>query len=238
MAATGDSIVVGYDSCGVLQDCRALSYSTGSGPGVVSLYRRLAPVTPALTGRFNNAAVGARMDALDAQLAKAVAQRADVVTVMIGANDACAADPTAMTPVADFRDSFRRALQTYFSGRPGGTMLVSSVPSLYRVWQLGHTNPTAVWVWDLAHICPSMLENATSSAPADVQRRQVVQHRVDAYTRVLRDACAAYRGCRWDLGATARYPSTLAQLSPYDFFHPSRLGQQMLADLTWQRYLR
>ena len=236
IAATGDSIALGYDSCGVLKHCRALSYSTGGGPGVASLYRRLETVTPGLTGRFNYAAVGARMDGLDGQLAAAVRQRADVVTVMMGANDACAVDTSTMTPVEDFRASFRTALDTYFTGRPSGLMLVSSVPSLYRVWQLGRTNPTARWVWQLAHVCPAMLDNPTSNARDDVQRRRIVQQRVDAYNRVLRSECAAYDGCRWDLGAAARYPETADQLSPYDYFHPSRVGQQMLADVTWQRY--
>ena len=69
----------------------------------------------------------------------------------MGANDACAPDPTGMTPVADFRASLHSALRTYFRGRPSGLVLVSSIPSLMRVWQLGRTNATAVWIWQTAH---------------------------------------------------------------------------------------
>ncbi len=236
IAATGDSIARGFDACGLLSDCPSISYATGNDPRSASVYRQLLGGSPGLRGhQYNDAQVGARAEDLFGQMALASWQKADVVTVLVGGNDACTQTVGAMTPVSSFRASIDSALSFLFSQRPSARVVVSSIPNLYRVWQVAHTSPAAqsVWRWG---ICPTMLDRPTSTAPADNLRRVLVTLQIQKYNAVLGAVCHKYRNCRWDGGAVNRYPFRLAELSRFDYFHPNELGQRALARLTWHAY--
>jgi hypothetical protein len=186
LASTGDSIPRAFDACGPLADCTQVSYATGSDPSSDSLYRRLLSASPGLAGHaYNDAEVGARAEDLYSQMSLAVWQKADVVTVLVGANDACADSVGAMTPVHSFSNSITSALGLFFNSRPGARVVMSSIPDLYRVWQVAHGNARARLVWKLAEICPSMLANPTSTAPADKLRRVLVQLQINKYNQAL-----------------------------------------------------
>jgi lysophospholipase L1-like esterase len=237
IASTGDSVTRGFDACGLLSDCPAVSYATGSKASSDSLYRRLLATNPGLRGHeYNDAEVGARASDLYSEMSLAVWQKADVVTVLIGANDACTNTVGQMTPVASFRASIDEAFGLFFSNRPGARIVLSSIPDIYRVWQVGHTNSRARLIWQAAGLCPSMLDNAGSSAPADQLRRVMVSLQIAKYNAALASVCAAYRGCRWDGGALNRFQFTAADLSSFDFFHPSPQGHRALAALAWNAY--
>ncbi len=237
IASTGDSIPRGFDACGLLADCTAVSYATGNDPGTDSLYRRLLASNPGLAGHsYNNAEVGARAVDLVPQMAAAVYQRADVVTVLIGANDACAPTVGEMTPVDQFQGSVDTALRVFLDARPGATVVLSSVPNLYRVWQVAHTNARAQLIWRVADICPSMLAKPMSTAPSDNLRRVFVQLQIDKYNQALAAVCHKYTQCRWDNGALGRYPFTLDQLSRYDYFHPNARAHRVLSTMVWNAY--
>jgi lysophospholipase L1-like esterase len=237
IASTGDSIPRGFDACGLLSDCTAVSYATGNAPSSDSLYRRLLAQSPGLAGHsYNNAEVGARASDLIPQMAAAVWQKADVATVLIGANDACTNTVGAMTPVDQFQGSIRTALRIFFDARPGATVVMSSIPNLYRVWQVAHTNPRAQLIWKLAEVCPSMLANPTSTARGDSLRRVLVQLQIDKYNQSLATVCHQFANCRWDNGALARYPFRIDQLSRYDYFHPNAGAHRVLSNLVWQAY--
>ena len=63
---------------------------------------------------------------------------------------------------------------------PEARVLLVSIPNIYRVWEIGHTNKVAVGVWK-SGVCPNLLANPTSTAPADVARRQAFADRIAAY---------------------------------------------------------
>lgn len=234
MAAIGDSITTGFGTCVVPASCKRNSWSTGDGRRVDSHYQRLIDLNPAIRGRaYNHAVPGARASALADQASKAVRDRADYITVLIGANDACRGSLDAMTPVKTFRQQVDRALATIREGRPKARILVVSIPNLYRLWEIGHTDEQAVRSWERG-VCPALLANPTSTAPADQQRRQEFRKRVDAYNDQLAAACRAYGSrCRHDGGAAHRVRFTLAHVNRIDHFHPNNDGQQRLADATW-----
>ncbi|MGX9898772.1 SGNH/GDSL hydrolase family protein [Arthrobacter sp. SA17] len=96
MAALGDSITRAHSVCCHPGDQPELSWSTGSNAaqGIQSHYRRLLEVQPGLS-RNNNAVSGSTAADLPAQAAAAASQGADYVTILIGANDLCAASPPA-----------------------------------------------------------------------------------------------------------------------------------------------
>ncbi|MDT9692186.1 GDSL-type esterase/lipase family protein [Streptomyces sp. P9(2023)] len=230
VAAVGDSITRAFDACTVLADCPEASWATGTDTGVNSLALRLLGPERVGERSWNLARTGARMAELPQQMARAGARRPELVTVMMGANDACRDRAELMTPVAEFRADFEASLASLRAAAPKAQVYVSSVPDLKRLWAQGKGSPMGRQVWKLG-ICASMLADAEDlSAPAE-RRRTAVRDRVVAYNEVLAEVCAKDERCRYDGGAVFGFRFDGGQLSPWDWFHPSRNGQARLAEL-------
>src|SRR5262249_19881556 len=162
LAAAGDSITRAYDADSVYPPGERLQYSwaTGTSSKVDSIYLRLLAANPAISGNVaNDAATGAKMIDLQGQLQNVVTQHAQEVVILMGANDVCTSTEAAMTPVATFKSEFTSAMTTLSHGLPDARIYVLSIPSVYRLWQVLHTNATARFVWGYAGICQSMLAN-------------------------------------------------------------------------------
>jgi lysophospholipase L1-like esterase len=234
MVALGDSLTSGVGSCGPFRACPDKSWATGTDPQVDSHYSRIVAANPKIKVRATNLAErGARAAGLNAQAAKAVQAKAQYVTVLIGADDACA---RKMTPVGEFRDEVDDALSTLRSGLPKAKVLVVSIPDLYRLWQIAHTDRLAQIEWVIVGPldCPSLLTEAVSTARADDRRRRQVADRIDAYNAQLAGACKAYgKRCRWDGGGVHNVQFTLDLVSRYDYFHPNAAGQRKLAEASY-----
>ncbi|MBT2455800.1 SGNH/GDSL hydrolase family protein [Streptomyces sp. ISL-87] len=230
IAAVGDSITRGFDACSVLADCPEVSWATGSDPEVHSLAARLLGETEAPERSWNYAVTGSRMADLPGQLASAAAHKPDLVTVMVGSNDACRPTASSMTSVAEFRSGFEKALADLRAASPTTEVYVSSVPDLQRLWEQGKDSPLVRQIWKLG-ICQSMLADPLSAATRATTRRERVRARVVEYNEVLREVCAKDALCRYDGGAVFQYPFGSEQLSRWDWFHPGRGGQARLAEL-------
>ena len=231
MAALGDSITRAYDVCCFYGDHTGQSWSTGytGYDGISSHYERIKAVTPAIVGHaYNDAVTGAKMSAAPTQADKAVAQGARYVTILLGANDLCTSSPSTMTPTDTFRTQFDSAMTRLMRQDPKPRVLVSSIPNLYQLWQVLHTNSVARWVWANFHICQSML----GATRTEAERQQVVA-REQAFNQILADTCAKYARCRWDGRAVYNYQFSASQVSKLDYFHPSLSGQATLARITW-----
>jgi hypothetical protein len=105
IAATGDSITRAFSAGPVpFTDAPWNSWSTG-GLRSWSHYRRILSADPRIFGRnHNDARSGARVADLERQAGLAVSHGVEYVTILIGANDACASSEAATTPVNDFRE--------------------------------------------------------------------------------------------------------------------------------------
>jgi lysophospholipase L1-like esterase len=228
MVALGDSITAGFGSCLAPTACHRNSWATGEGTQVDSHYRRIIAHNPALRGHATNLAKpSATVSALPAQAAAAVAVPVDYVTILGGANDACHG---SMTAPETFRGHVNEALSTIRHGMPNASILLVSIPNVYRVWEVGHDNRFAVAAWR-SGACPNLLDNPTSTAPADAARRQAFADRIAAYNSQLAAACGAAGRCRFvDVSG---YAFEFTMLSAIDFFHPNASGQEALADLTY-----
>ncbi|RII17299.1 GDSL-like Lipase/Acylhydrolase [Streptomyces sp. YIM 130001] len=233
LAAVGDSITRGFDACGVLTDCPEASWATGSESGVRSLAVRLFGEKQAAARSWNYARSGAAMDDLPGQMRRAAARSPDLVTVLMGANDACRSSVSAMTSVKDFKEDFEESLAVLRRQQPKAQVYVSSVPNLKRLWSQGRGNPLGKQVWKLG-ICPSMLEDADALDADAVERRDAVQRRVIDYNEVLEEVCAGDDRCRYDGGAVFDYRFGTGQLSRWDWFHPSKDGQSRLAEMAFR----
>ncbi|MFD7321117.1 SGNH/GDSL hydrolase family protein [Streptomyces sp. NPDC059875] len=230
VAAVGDSITRAFDACSILADCPEVSWATGTDTGVNSLALRLIGADGVAERSWNLARTGARMAELPEQMARAAAEKPELVTVMMGANDACRDSAELMTPVEEFRTDFETALARLRATAPKAQVYVSSVPDLKRLWSQGKDSPMGRQVWKLG-ICASMLADAEDlSAPAE-RRRTLVRDRVVAYNAVLREVCAKDQRCRYDGGAVFGFRFGGGQLSPWDWFHPSKDGQARLAEI-------
>ncbi|GGW27259.1 lipoprotein [Streptomyces xantholiticus] len=230
LAAVGDSITRGFDACMVLSDCPEVSWATGTDTGVNSLAMRLLGASGVKERSWNLARSGADAADLPEQMARAAAHDPELVTVMIGANDACADTVGRMTPVEEFRASLEAAMDRLRNDAPKAQVYVASVPDLKRLWSEGRGDALGSRIWELG-ICATMLGDAQDVGVRAQQRRDTVQQRVVAYNEVLKDVCAKDDRCRYDGGAVFDYRFSGAQLSRWDWFHPGRDGQQRLAEI-------
>ncbi len=232
MAALGDSITRAYDVCCTYRDHPGQSWSTGGAwyDGISSHYERIRRRNRAIVGHaYNDAVTGARMAAAAAQARAAAAQHVAYVTVLLGANDLCTSSPSTMTPTDTFRTQFSQAMAILKQELPQARIFVSSIPDIYQLWKVLHTNRLARAVWATAGICPSML----GASRTEAQRQQVVAREV-AFNQILAEGCQEYGDrCRWDGGATYNYKFSASQVSVLDFFHPDLEGQAALASVTW-----
>jgi lysophospholipase L1-like esterase len=233
MAALGDSISAGVGSCVALTSCRRNSWSTGDGLRINSHYRRIRKANPQMRGNAENVAEPrARADGLAAQAAD-VPAGVNYVTVQIGANDACLGGIDNMTPVGEFRAAVADGLAAVRRRAPRATVLVTSIPDIYRLWEIGRGSDKVVRAWDRG-VCPALLADPRSDSEAARSRRSAFRARIDAYNKQLAAACRAYgRRCRWDGGAVHGVRFTLDMLNPLDYFHPDADGQNALADATY-----
>jgi lysophospholipase L1-like esterase len=231
MAAIGDSITRAYDVCCSYGDHPGQSWSTGSTgyDGIASHYERIRQLNSAITGHAaNDAVTGAKMAQAPNQATQAASQGARYVTILLGANDLCTSSPETMTPTDTFRAQFSQAMATLMAQDRKPYVFVSSIPNIYQLWQVLHTNSVARWVWANFHICQSML-----GATRTETQRQQVKTREEAFNQVLAEECAKYPRCRWDNWAVYNYQFSASQVSTLDFFHPGLSGQAALARVTW-----
>jgi lysophospholipase L1-like esterase len=232
IAAIGDSITQAYDVCCYYGNHPGNSWSTGSAwwDGINSHYERILALKPTISGQnYNDAVSGARMVDAPGQAADAVSQRARYVTILMGANDVCKSSISGMTSVDTYRAQFHQTLETLEAGLPSSAhIFVSSIPNIYRLWQLFHDSYTARSVWSIANICQSMLSSTNTESD-----RQFVLAREKAFNDVLAQECGTHANCRFDGYAVFNYAFTTSQVSKLDYFHPSLSGQAALAAVTW-----
>jgi lysophospholipase L1-like esterase len=235
MAATGDSITRAFNTCSFpFVDCTQNSWATGTNTTVNSFYLRILAKNPAIQGNAHNLAVsGAQMDDLPAQVNGAVSKNVEYVTIGMGANDACTSSEASMTSVASFQTNFQTAITTLQTKLPTAKISVGAVPNIYWLWDLLHTNKSAVSTWNSFGICQSMLANATSTAKVDEDRRQRVLQRVRDFNTVLRNVCGAYANCKYDNDTAFNYQFKATEVSTRDYFHPSVAGQAAIANIEW-----
>jgi hypothetical protein len=232
MAALGDSITRAYDVCCSYSDHPGQSWSTGGTwyDGITSHYERIKRHNSAITGHAHNDAVtGAKMSAAARQASAAAAQHVAYVTVRLGANDLCSSSPSTMTSTDSFRSQFSQAMATLKQQLPQARIFVSSIPDIYQLWKVLHTNRLARTVWATAGICPSML----GATRTEAQRQQVVAREV-ALNQILADTCHQYG----DIAAgTAGRPTTTSSVPARSAFWtsstPTLDGQAALARVTW-----
>lgn len=238
MDALGDSITRAFNTCPIaFTDCPANSWATGTNSAVDSYYERLLALNPGISGHnYNDAVSGAKMIELNGQAEKAVSRKVELVGILMGHNDACTSSVSTMTTVATFQSELEQAMTTLTKGLPSAQINVGSLANVYRLWEIFHTNQSAVNTWNTLKICQSLLANPTSTAKADEERRLQVRQREEEYDTVLQNVCAKYTQCKFDNGAGFKTVFNTNDVSTRDYFHPSVEGQALIASTAWQSF--
>jgi lysophospholipase L1-like esterase len=238
MDALGDSITRAFNTCSFpFVDCTENSWATGTKSSVNSYYLRLLALNPGISGHnYNDAVSGAKMVELNGQAEKAVSRHVELVGVLMGANDACTSSLSTMTPVSTYQSQFEAGMNTLTKGLPSAQINIGSLPNVYRLWEIFHTNSSAVNTWNSLKICQSLLANPTSTAKSDEERRVAVRQRVEEFDSVLQSVCAKYTQCKYDNGAGFKTVFNTNDVSTRDYFHPSVEGQALIAGVAWQSF--
>jgi lysophospholipase L1-like esterase len=235
MAATGDSITRAFNTCSFpFTDCTQNSWATGTEATVNSFYLRIRAVNSGIEGRaFNDARSGARMSNLPEQATTVAGQRVEYAVIEMGANDVCTSEEGNMTSVASYRSNLETAMRTLTERLPSARISVGSIPNIYQLWSLLHTNRSAVSTWSSLGICQSMLRNASSTTREDEERRLRVQRREVEFNGVLAEVCARYAACQWDRNTGYEFRFEANEVTTRDYFHPTVRGQTTIARIEW-----
>ena len=214
MAALGDSLTVGANGGGGL----AGSWATGTDANISSHLQRLG--LAACDSSCNFAVAGKKMKQLNGQAQKAVAYKADYVTILMGTNDVC---PSSMTSMSDFTSQFTSAMNTLTSGLPGARIFVASIPNWSRLPGLFSNSSDATTAWNANNHCPSFLPTPPQSGGQEI----------DAYNQTLKSVCAKYATCVFDGDAVFDDQFATGDYSTQDYFHFSEAGQAALSAVTF-----
>jgi lysophospholipase L1-like esterase len=233
LGVLGDSGSLGVSACGSPTPCPAASWVAGTMPEVDSIASRLQSTQgsrPKIVSAAQNG--GTVADEL-ARVGEVTDSNPQIVTILVGANDACATSVASMTSPADFSTRIDQLVTAVRSGAPHAQIVMLSIPNLGELWEIGHTNPEAVSTWERGNLCPSMLANPQSTDQVDATRRQTVVDRVTAFNTAIAEACKSDSRCVSDGGALNAYHFTANDISTVDFFHPSVAGQHVFANVAW-----
>jgi lysophospholipase L1-like esterase len=230
VTSLGDSITRAFQTCSFpFTDCPENSWATGTSSKVKSVFFRIKEHNSKAT-ETNRAVTGAKVASLNKQAKEAVSDKAEFVTILIGANDACANPSTSQ---ASFTSAFQEAINTLKSGLPNARIYVSSIPNVFHLWELFHTNKTATRSWEFTKECPGIMTEPTSEGTAAKNRRAATLAAEEGYDATLKSICAATANCQYDNGALFGASFVASEVSTNDYFHPSITGQASLALLAW-----
>ncbi|MFF2371005.1 SGNH/GDSL hydrolase family protein [Agromyces sp. NPDC058110] len=230
----GDSVSLGVNACAEPGQCAAASWSGGSDPAVGSVAARLAAASGTEPDVVNAAKDGGDVEDALRLADEVVAAQPELVTVLLGGNDACAPTLDEMTSAADYESRLGELLTRLNADVPGATILVLSVPDLHHLWEIGRSDAGAVQAWNSSPSCKNLLGSADDDSAAATERRDAVAARVDEYNEAIDRVCAAAERCLDDDGAVFAYPFTVGEISAIDHFHPSIAGQRVIAEIAWQ----
>ncbi len=211
---------------------------------------------------FNQAKSGADMADFALQAAKirdgqVPASQIGMIAVFLGSNDVCAASLDAMTPPDEFEGQFRAGLDVLAASQAtrNAHIQVTSIPAIYWLWNAMKDNNWCRLTWRFVP-CENLLANPindcgsgdshldpdtihSDDGPNCVRRKQFHTAIRDVYNPILKNVLQEYV----DNGRlpNAHYSDIFdvrfetIHVNDGDCFHPSFLGQALLAHTQWCR---
>ncbi len=219
LVAYGDSFTRAADP--LLGDQPQDSWATGTSPEVQSVLSRILGIRSGAEG-VNAALSGAQMNDLVRQVGEHPAG-ADEVLILLGINDLCLAPAL---PLPDFQAAAARGFDAVRAAHPGAHVVVYAIPDLERFWRVAATVPAAVEFWSGVDYCRGLNPGTVNLFEAEEARE-----RLHAFNEALRQEADRHgflfsRGTDWP-------GFHVDDISPVDFFHPTRSGEARLAEGAW-----
>ena len=249
LAAIGDSYSQAYDVSPDLphhQDNVQSSWvlGTGKGDGILSLRERFdalgasLTVVDAATSRMKMSDA-VRQANLVVRAAQNLSPGATVyVTFELGTNDLC--DQPKTDPAA-FEAQLDAAIAILRDGLPPGSrILMLSVPDFGHFHTITQADPSTKSFFATPQNSRRCAPFLGADSPVSMKQAQSILARYDAS---LIRACEAIESsdgpsgrlhCTSNGDVLAERDFTVADLSTYDYFHPSYSGQAKMADAAWQ----
>jgi lysophospholipase L1-like esterase len=233
LAILGDSMSLGVNACADQGQCFAASWAGGTDPAVGSIAERLAAASGVEPAVVNAAKDGGDVADALGLVDEVVQADPQLVTVLLGNNDACAPSLDGMTPTTDYEARLTELFGRLNAEAPDATILALSVPNLQHLWEIGHGNARAVQLWNGSASCKNLLGSADDESAEANARRDAVSARVQEYNAAIERVCAVTERCLDDGGAVFAYAFTADEISAIDYFHPSIAGQRAIAQIAW-----
>jgi len=205
------------------------SWATGYDPfdSVFSHYERLMEIYD--TDRiiaYNFAISGAKSADFPRQATKMSEKNPDYVMVFTGNNDLCRRHFNDITPLVQFEENIRSGLDILIKKNEDIKILLVSLPDHLGLVDAGIIKGCN-WLREELRICTVIREDMTDQEVKDFI------HISDSYDRVLQKLAEYYsdnviysEGIK-HLGLIPDY------ISPLDCFHPTRIAQGIIAEVTW-----
>ena len=228
VGAIGDSLSAGFNAKHI-GDNRELSWCTGESPLVNSHLQRLEAFFGKRFRGVNEAIAGSVAADLEHQTSRLLPNHPLYMTLNIGANDVCTWEPHGYEPkLAKFEDDVRAAVTRLVTAEPGVTITMAPIPNVYNLREVAHAVPGCQVKWDILGMCNPLLGSQRTQADREAFRVRWQQTN-DALARV---AASFPQQVKFNENAIDT-PFTWDDVSPIDCFHPSILGQNLLAEKTW-----
>lgn len=226
-AAFGDSISTGFDASHPLNN---FHYSWSTGSNITSNFKSQADYVKEATGiefeRKNYAVVGAKASDIRRQIDKLGDKIPQLATLLIGANDVCGWRPDFDDARDLFEADVRHSLDMLVAKNPNIRILMSAVPNVGRLYELGATHGCQV-KWNVTGFCSPLLGGERTP-----QERQAFLTRLDALNDTLAHIATSYPQVKYH-GEVAQIQFEWEHVSRIDCFHPSVQGQGFLSEALW-----
>lgn len=228
VGALGDSITAGFNMYR-LGDNRDLSWSVGLDQrGMVESHaKRLKQVLTQPIEVHNEAFIGATSTDIDRETTRLLRYKPDYVTFLVGANDLCNWSGNYTSELAAFQLKVSAAISRIVAANPKTRIVMLSIPNLLRVYELGVAHGCQER-WDSLGLCRPLFDR--DKTPAE---RSQFGDRLQEMNRIIDDIASQYPANISFKPELANYEFPWEFLSPIDCFHPSILGHNKIAELTF-----
>ncbi len=159
----------------------------------------------------------------------------EYVTLLIGANDGCAASAAEMVDPQTYHQNMVKIIDEVMLSSPDTRLMVSNLPNIERLRNVARNAGTlggkCESMWETMELCPTL---TTINDPAE---RIVIDERLKDYGRIIEDVVASRQEMFGDRIRLSR-ETGLVEFDKNDLavdcFHPNLNGQNKLAEATWK----
>lgn len=226
VTAIGDSISTGFNAKN-FGDNLDFSWGSGGSAKIDSHLKKLGIMGYLVQG-YNNAKAGATIINLKSQIDSVISNKSDYVTMTLGANDVCGWPRNHQDKLLEFEENLELELTRAVQYNPKIAFIVSPVPNLYNLWEIGRNHGSCQSRWDFFNICSPLLNSRRTS-----EERETFMSRWNDINQALRNVAERLPDNVTIAEDVVNTEFEIAHVSRIDCFHPSVAGQNLLASVTW-----